>query len=227
MPNPFRSEQSAFRFVWLTIGYFVLIVIGYEISRWLGLAVFLVETAAIALWFSRSGEREAPVKQVPGAHSPGERRLLVIANETVAGSELLDELRRQTAGTPTRVLVVSPALNSPVRHWASDSDGARESANERLEASLSAMRAVGIDARGEVGDGDPLHAIEDALRTFAPDELVISTHPAGRSNWLERGVVEAARERFALPVRHVVVDLGPPPQEAPAPNAAGEPDPTA
>src|SRR5580692_9201167 len=114
MPNPFRSEQSAFRFVWLTIGYFVLIVIGYEISRWLGLAVFLVETAAIALWFSRSGEREAPVKQVPGAHSPGERRLLVIANETVAGSELLDELRRQTAGTPTRVLVVSPALNSPV-----------------------------------------------------------------------------------------------------------------
>ena len=58
------------------------------------------------------------------------------------------------------------------------------------------MRAAGIDARGEVGDGDPLQAIEDALRTFAPDELVISTHPEGRSNWLERGVVERARERF-------------------------------
>ena len=79
---------------------------------------------------------------------------------------------------------------------------------ERLEDSLAAMRAAGIEARGEVGDGDPLQAIEDALRTFAPDELVISTHPEGRSNWLERGVVTGARDRFALPVTHVVVDLG-------------------
>ena len=60
---------------------------------------------------------------------------------------------------------------------------------------------------GEIGDDDPLQAIDDALRTFAPDELIISTHPEGRSNWLERGVVEHARERFALPVTHVVVDL--------------------
>ena len=69
------------------------------------------------------------------------------------------------------------------------------------------MHEAGIEARGEIGDGDPLQAIEDALRTFAPDELVISTHPEGRSNWLERGVVAGARERFALPVTHVVVDL--------------------
>ena len=62
-------------------------------------------------------------------------------------------------------------------------------------------------ARGEVGDGDPLQAIEDALRTFGADEIVISTHPEGRSNWLERGIVEKARERFAVPITHVVVDL--------------------
>jgi hypothetical protein len=62
-------------------------------------------------------------------------------------------------------------------------------------------------ADGEIGDGDPLQAIDDALRTFAPDELIISTHPEGRSHWLERGVVSGARERFALPVTHVVVDL--------------------
>lgn len=207
MRNPFRSEQSAFRFVWLTIGYFVLIVIGAEIDRWVGLAVFVVETAAIAWWYTRSGDREAPVKQAPAEHAAGERRLLVVANETVAGPELLDELRRLAQAGPTRVLVVSPALNSPVRHWVSDEDAAREAANERLAASLAAMRDAGIDARGEIGDGDPLQAIEDALRTFAPDELVISTHPPGRSHWLERDVVEGARARFALPVRHVVVDL--------------------
>jgi GABA permease len=70
------------------------------------------------------------------------------------------------------------------------------------------MRSAGVEATGEVGDSDPLQAIEDALRTFAPDELIISTHPPDRSHWLERGVVDGARERFALPVTHVVVDLG-------------------
>jgi len=69
------------------------------------------------------------------------------------------------------------------------------------------MRAAGLQAEGEVGDGDPIQAIEDAMRTFQPDELIISTHPEGRSHWLERGVVEKARERFALPLTHVVVDL--------------------
>ena len=69
------------------------------------------------------------------------------------------------------------------------------------------MRSVGIDATGEIGDGDPLQAIEDAVHTFSPDELIISTHPEGRSNWLERGVVTGARERFPVPITHVVVDL--------------------
>ena len=73
-----------------------------------------------------------------------------------------------------------------------------------------------MTARGEVGDGDPLQAIEDALRTFAPDEIVISTHPAGRSHWLERGVVDGARERYDIPVVHVVVDLAAAPAEAEA-----------
>ena len=105
------------------------------------------------------------------------------------------------------MLVVCPALNSPLRHWVSDEDQARAAAAARLDESLAAMRAVGLDATGEIGDGDPIQAIEDALRTFRPDELIISTHPVGRSHWLERGVVEKSRERFALPVTHVVVDL--------------------
>ena len=61
---------------------------------------------------------------------------------------------------------------------------------------------------GEIGDGDPIQAIADAIRTFRPDELILSTHPEGRSHWLERGVVEKARERFEIKLTHVVVDLG-------------------
>ena len=105
------------------------------------------------------------------------------------------------------MLVVCPALNSPVRHWASDEDGARAAAQERLDASLAQLGRDGVQAEGEVGDGDPLQAIEDALRTFGADEIVISTHPEGRSHWLERNVVGAARDRFDVPITHVVVDL--------------------
>jgi hypothetical protein len=94
-----------------------------------------------------------------------------------------------------------------VRTFTSDVDKAREEAQQRLQASLARLREDGINARGEVGDGDPLQAMEDALRTFGADEIIISTHPEGRSNWLERGVVTGAKERFAVPITHVVVDL--------------------
>ena len=207
MRNPIRSEADAFRFVLLTIGYFALIVIGSVINVWVGVAVFAVLTAGVLWWFvMRRGEAEAPVRQAPAASPPEQHRVLVVANETVGGSQLLDTIRERIAGRDARVLVVCPALNSPLRHWASDEDEAREQAQHRLDTSLETMQGAGIQAAGEIGDGDPIQAIEDALRTFRPDELVVSTHPLGKSHWLERGVVEKARERFALPVTHVVVD---------------------
>jgi GABA permease len=205
--NPIRSEAAAFRFVWATIGYFGLIVLGSLINRWLGLAVFIALTAGVAWWLLRRRDGAAPARQMPADSPPGERRILVVANETVGGPELLSTIRERSTDAHTRVLVVCPALNSPLRHWASDEDGAREAAQGRLDLSLVSMRSVGLDATGEIGDGDPIQAIEDAIRTFQPDELIISTHPQGRSHWLERGVVEKARTRFDVPLTHVVVDL--------------------
>ena len=94
-------------------------------------------------------------------------------------------------GRKTEVLVVVPALNTKLKHWVSDEDGARRPPPSASRRRSRRCARFGLEGRGEVGDGDPLQAIEDALRTFAPDEIVISTHPAGRSHWLERGVVEA------------------------------------
>jgi hypothetical protein len=206
--NPFRSEQDAFRFLLLTIGYFVLIVIGAMINRWLGLAVFIVLTVG-ALYFAFFRDRpEPPPRMAPRTPSgEGELRILVIANETVGGRALQDTIREKSAGVQENVLVVTPALNSPLRHLASDEDQARVAAQERLDASLAKLRDAGISARGEVGDAEPLQAMEDALRTFGADEIIISTHPEGRSHWLEKGVVANARQRFAVPITHVVVDL--------------------
>jgi hypothetical protein len=207
--NPFRSEAEAYRFLLLTVGYFALIVVGASIATWLGVVVFVVLTAtAVVLWLrSRSNEPVLRPAVPTRSSAEDERRILVIANETVGGDELLAILRQKAAGVNERVLVVCPALNSQVRTWASDEDGARSAAQQRLDASLARLRDDGVHAQGEVGDGDPLQAVEDALRTFGADEIVISTHPEGRSNWLERNVVGAARERFDIPITHVVVDL--------------------
>ena len=209
MQNPFRSEATAFRFVVQTLAYFALIVVAALIHMWLGIAVFVLATAFVLYWVFFRGEQRRPVQTAPVSRSgAGERRILVIANETVGGEPLRECIRKRAEGTRANVLVVCPALNSPVKHWVSDEDPARAAAQQRLDASLARLREGGIEASGEVGDSEPLQAIEDAMRTFGPDEVIISTHPEGRSNWLERGVVTTARERFAVPITHVVVDLG-------------------
>jgi hypothetical protein len=162
-----------------------------------GVAIFLRTEPKVrepAIWERRRGDQK--------------RHILVVANETCAGRALLEEVRYRARGFDTEVLVVAPALASPAKFWASDVDDARAAAQERVEASLAGLAAVGVRARGEVGDSDPVQAIEDALRTFGADEIVISTHPPGRSNWLERQVVERARERYeTIPITHVIVDL--------------------
>jgi hypothetical protein len=207
MRNPFKSEADAFQLVLLAIGYFGLIVIAAAIDRWVGLAVFVLLTAIAALWIFRA-RREPPVRTAPRRRSaPGERRILVIANETVGGETLREEIRRRAENYDERVRVICPTLLSRVRFIASDEDDARSKAQERLEHSLSSLREIGVNCEGEVGEADPLQAIEDALRTFGADEIIISTHPEGRSLWLERGVVQGARERFDVPITHVVVDL--------------------
>jgi hypothetical protein len=207
MESPFRSEAAAFRFLLITIGAFALIVIMASISTALGFLTFLaLSAAAVAMYLRQRGP--APDREhVASLGGADERRVLVVANETVRGEELLSTISTLALVERTQFLVVCPALNSRLKTFTSDEDPAREAAQARLDVTLARLRSVGIEARGEVGDGDPLVAVDDAMRTFGPDEIVISTHPPGRSNWLERGIVESVRARYDVPVTHVVVDL--------------------
>ena len=207
MRNPFKSEAEAFRLVILALGYFGLIVVAAAINRWVGVAVFVILTGVALAWIVRA-RREPPVRTASSRRSaPGERRILVIANETVGGETLREEIRRRAEDYEERVRVICPTLLSRVRFIASDEDEARAQAQQRLQHSLSRLREVGVNCEGEVGEADPVQAIEDELRTFGADEIIISTHPEGRSLWLERGIVRAARERFDVPITHIVVDL--------------------
>jgi hypothetical protein len=206
MQNPLRSEAEAFRFLIVSIGGAAIIVGAAYANTWLGVAAAVVVVGGIARWYWRQPSPQ-PRRIEVRDEAPHPRRILVIANETVGGRPLREEVERRAAERPTEILVVAPALNSPVRHWVSDEDEARAAAQERVQASVARLAETGVTVRGEVGDAEPLQAIEDALRTFGADEIVLSTHPEGRSHWLEQGLVEEARRRFALPITHVVVDL--------------------
>jgi hypothetical protein len=102
----------------------------------------------------------------------------------------------------------------------SDIDRELRDAQGRLDATLSWLRSQNLEATGRVGDLSPRQAIEDELRTFAADELLISTHPARRSHWLESGLLQQARDELDIPVAHVVVDLE---RQPPASSGASSP----
>jgi hypothetical protein len=133
--------------------------------------------------------------------------LLIVANETVEGDALVNTVRDIALSHDAVVFVVAPALNSRLRHWMSDSDAAHAVADARLAGCLARLREAGVRAGGEVGDADPMRAIEDAMSIFPADEIVIGTHPEERSNWLAHDLVSRACARWALPVVHVVVDV--------------------
>jgi nucleotide-binding universal stress UspA family protein len=116
------------------------------------------------------------------------------------------------------VLVVAPAVNSRLRRWLSDDDGARRTAEERLAACVDRLERAGVRASGRVGDADPVQAIADALPTFAADEVVIAAHPA-RSSALARHVAARARSRFGLPI----VESGRPERRAREPESPSFP----
>lgn len=133
------------------------------------------------------------------------RRLLLVANEA-ADDDVLRAAVGIHAGGGTDVLVIAPALNTRIGFWAGDDRRSRRHAEERLSSSLRSLAAAEIEAEGFVADADPLLAIEDALRRFDADRIMITTQPEGRSNWRARGIVGRARQRFDRPIEHLVVD---------------------
>ena len=211
MVNPLRSEQDAFRFVLIVAALLAPIAIvavifgtGAGLAVAGGLAVGLVVGLFV---FKREEPQEKMLLGRRLEERDGRYRILVVANETMGGRALREEISRRGHGGDARVMVVCPALNSKIKHWTNEEDDAREAARGRLGTLVGALRSEGFDVDGDIGDDDPVQAMEDALRRFPADEMIISTHPPGRSNWLERDVVQRAQERFDIPVAHVVVDL--------------------
>src|SRR5918997_652933 len=132
--------------------------------------------------------------------------ILVLANETIGGQALLDAVRARHAQGDARFFVVVPQTRPRHGNVIYD-DVVRDSAQVRVDLALEFMSGEGITGTGEVGDGDPLNAVKDAVAAQGIDEIIISTLPSESSGWLRRDLPERLREETGLPVEHVVVDL--------------------
>jgi hypothetical protein len=209
MHNPLRSEADVFRlFVEIVLGVALCVALTLLTRPVFGVLLAAV-LIAVGFAFAWRGTRGSEPREVAAPRSDDDtRRILVVANQTAAGRELLEEIRNRCRGVDCEVLLVSPAMvSSRAERWASDIDEGLDLARERMARSVTALRGVGVEVRAEVGDPDPNMAIEDALRMFPADEIVISTLPPGESKWLEHDVVERTRREVDLPMTHVVVDL--------------------
>ena len=131
------------------------------------------------------------------------RRLLVVITTEVADGVLRD-LVRSRAGEDAEMLVVAPASEISRLDWLTNAeDDARADAASLASQTAEAAPTENVEA--SVGDSDPLKAIEDALRTFRADEILVVTRPDDRAGWLEEGTGKTAQARFPLPVSRVVV----------------------
>jgi hypothetical protein len=134
------------------------------------------------------------------------RRLLAIVTDTLDGDAPIAELERGSGGDGFEVRLIAPAVEATAfRHTMGDVDEPKREAEQRLAASLAALRSRGIEVSGGVGDPDPVQAVQDALREAPADEVLIFEHAEGQARWYEDGLFEKAQENVEPPLRMVVV----------------------
>ncbi len=188
------SEDTRSQLVLSLLAWAVVLVL-YFVTKW------------------RGGSVDAEVEE---ASAPGGTRVLVLANETVGATELLDELKSIDAEGRAEYFVCVPA--NPVDTGQAEHTGAVwvweetvKAAQARLDGTLATLGEHGLHARGELGDHRPMIALSNAVAEFDPDRIVIATHPEVHSAWLRQDVVDRARKAYpSIPVRHIVAHVASP-----------------
>ncbi len=212
MRSPFLSERETFRFLLLVIVAMAAVVLAAAFGPlWLALGVLGLIVVVLAIRITQLRMRrsmEVPLKSAPPhVGSPTERRVLVVANDTLTDEGLLGGVAMVASASGTRVLILAPAVVSSGDRVTGAIDVPLAEANKRLSAALERI-ADDLDVKGEVSEADPLEAIEDSFATFAADEVIVCTRPERTRNGLEPLLAGLARERFAVPVRHLVFEPG-------------------
>jgi hypothetical protein len=214
MRMPIRSETEAVRFVFAGCAVIALsVLLGWLTTPLLGVGLLVVALVVGAIAYLRAPNPEHRTPFADAANEPhphagpsDKRHVVVVANQALSG----DELRQRLAelGDRLELDVLAPVLTSHLHYAVSDIDDELAQARKRLDQSLAWAQESGFVARGEVGDPNPTTAIEDELRDFGADAVVVVTHPRERETWQEHGELERLRRELRVPVEHVTVGAG-------------------
>jgi hypothetical protein len=159
----------------------------------LGMAVGALAATSLVMFAARS--KPQPRLEVASSDDAGHRVLVVaVAEATPESAQRIADI----SGSPSDVRLVVPVPSHRLDRWLSAEDDARHQAEALLARSAGTLVAAGLPVSGSIGDADPAQALEDELRGYAADEVVLLT--AGDKDPL--GKVEA---RIGLPLRRVTV----------------------
>jgi hypothetical protein len=218
--SPFHSEPEAFRFLPALILALVPIVLAAALGpTWLAVVVLAVVLGGVA---ARAGQLrmrklrspDLPVKMAPPhLGSAAERRVLVVANDTLSEEALLSEVERLVSAPRMHVMLLVPAVITSGARLTGAIDSLLDQARAQMQAALDRLSHDKV--AGKVTGEAPLEAIEDTFATFVPDEVIVATRWEQTAGGLEPRLAGLVRERFAVPVRHLVFEPG---------SAAQEPD---
>src|SRR5262249_35390647 len=128
-------------------------------------------------------------------HEADESNVLVIANETVLGRPLLEQIRARAKRSPSSFLIICPQSDP--------TQSEHPEAERRLRRALAVLRGEGLDVHGQIAHPDPYTAAMHAVEDERTDEIMISTFAGERSGWLRRDLVERVRKDTGLPVEHI------------------------
>jgi hypothetical protein len=194
---------KAWKLPLMVFGIAVPITVGFVTEGpGLGLALGALAVAALLVLAARM----RPDVPIEVARSPDDRHhVLIVAAEAVEDPSAVDdvvEALEGAEGEPDDVLVLAPARNTFLDHWATDLEPGRREAQRKLVLSVAALAAASIEARGKVGDSDLLQATEDALRSFPADEVILVTRDLDQDRDAQRLATEM-RRRLRRPLTHV------------------------
>jgi hypothetical protein len=146
----------------------------------------------------RDSAGEVPVEHVVVdiTAETGDKKVLVLANETVVGKALLERIAERAARGKASFLIISPQSDPTM--------GEHPEAERRLRRALAELRGKGIDAHGQVAHPDPFSAAMEAIGEERVDEIIVSTFAPSRSPWLRKNLVQRLHDETKLPVEHVV-----------------------
>jgi GABA permease len=186
-----------------------------------GAAVRLAERSSAARYIELVPQAQTKTKWVVGM-----RRYLVVANQTLQGAELREELRKRIEAGSSSCYVLVPNTTAAHYHvvpaaggvlpqpsmwwWVTDYAGpatdeeASAQARQRLNQMLADLAALGVPVEGHLGNSHPLAAMEKVFIDHQFDEIIVATLPRRVSRWLRADLPHQAERRFSLPVTTII-----------------------